>query len=780
MRDIFFRVTTLGCFMAASSVLALGSASAQQAADTAVAESDQGIADIVVTAEKRSTSMQKTAISITAVSGDVLQRSQIRSLTEVKSIVPGMQMGETDGYAQITIRGIGIANFVPGADSAAALNVNDVYVSRPIAQLTGLYDVASLEALRGPQGTLFGRNATAGAINITTKRPTDVWSGNGRVAVGNYNAVNVEAGVGGPIVADLLKVRVAGFIDKHDGYGRNETTGNPVSDKNAWGVRGTLVFTPSDSLIATVIGEYYKQHDNGAALHYQGGAGLVNLPGTSGLPILSIQQGGFVTSDRQNTVTPLDSKFRLRTAAVTGILEWSQGPFGLKSITGYRDQDSYTFTPLDDGSTANGFYVAGEPAHQFSQELQAHYDTDRLHVTAGLYYFKEKDASNPGVSPFKYSVLQAAAANGVFGPAAVGLPAIPASQDYYVDFVQIGGTLYTTAKAAFGQASYEIVDGLTLTAGIRYSHEKRRAALNNGFSLTNPWTPQTQQPAVSYRDSTSFESTTPKLGIQYQITPRTMLYATYSKGFKSGGYDITAIAPAFKPEKLTDYEAGIKTMMLDNTLRLNLGGFYYDYTNLQVAQVIGASVFTTNAATARVYGGEAEITYQPTSAFTLDFAASYLNAQYREYCGPSTVQTGFQTPAGRCSPVGGGLPAPGVIDFTGRRLNNAPKFSGHTAATYVIDMPKGSLSLRGELEFTSRIYFTPDNIAEISQAGYVKQNAFVTYDSNAGWHATAFVRNLSNKDSWTSGQVSTPLLGSPIHGAVAPPRTFGLEVGYKF
>jgi len=756
---------------ASVSALTIGTACAQQGApETASVDTSNQLQDIVVTAEKRSTSLQKTAISITAVSGDTLQRAQIRSLTEVKSIIPGMQMGETDGYAQITIRGIGIANFVPGADSAAALNVNEVYISRPIAQLTGLYDVASLEALRGPQGTLFGRNATAGAINITTKRPTGTWSGNGRVTVGNYNAVNVEGGIGGPIAGDMLKLRVAGFIDKHDGYGRNETTGNPVSDKNAWGVRGTLVFTPTNNLTATIIGEYYKQRDNGAALHYQGAAGLVNLPGTTGLPILSIQQGGFVTTDRQNTVTPLDSKFRLRTTAVTGILDWSQGPFGLKSITAYRDQDSYTFTPLDDGSTANGFYVAGEPAHQFSQELQAHYNTDRLHVTAGLYYFKEKDASSPGVSPFKYSALQ------LF----FGTPAIPADQDYYVDFVQIGGTLRTTAKAAFGQLSYEVVDGLTLTAGIRYSHEKKSAALNNSFSLTNPYTSQTPQPPVSYRDSTTFESTTPKFGIQYQVTPRTMLYATYSKGFKSGGYDITAIAPAFKPEKLTDYEAGIKTTMLDNTLRLNLGGFYYDYTNLQVAQVIGTSVFTTNAATARVYGGEVEITYQPSSALTFDFAASYLNAKYRNYCGPSTVQTGFQTPAGVCSPTPGALPALGVIDFSGRRLNNAPTFSGHTSATYVVDMPNGSLSLRGELEFTKRVYFTPDNVNEISQAGYVKQNAFVTYDSDANWHVTAFVRNLSNKDTWTSGQVSTPILGSPIHGAVAPPRTFGLEVGYKF
>jgi iron complex outermembrane receptor protein len=771
----------LVCVMAASSTIAITAANAQAAADLpppaedAASAGGVGLGEIVVTAEKRATNLQKTPVSITALSGDMLQKSQIRNLTEVKGLVPGMQMGETDGYAQITIRGIGIANFVPGADSAVALNLNDVYVSRPIAQLTGLYDLSSLEVLRGPQGTLFGRNATAGAINMTTTRPTDTWSGYGRVTIGNYAAVNVEGAIGGPIAGDMLTFRVAGFIDKHNGYGRNLTTGNPVGDKDARGIRGTLVFQPTPNLKATIIGEYYKQSDHGAALHYLGAAGLIPLPGTTGQPILSVQQGGFVTTNRQNTVTALDSKFRLRTTAVTGILEWSQGPFGLKSITGYRDQNSRTFTPLDDGSTANGFYLAGEPAHQFSEELQAHYDTSRLHATAGLYYFKEKDASIPGVSPFKYSALQ-----NFFGPI-FGIPPIPASQDYYVDFVEIGGTLRTTAKAAFGQVSYEVLDGLTLTAGIRYSHEKKSAALNNSFSLTDPWTFQTPPPPVSYRDSTTFSSTTPKFGIQYQVTPKTLLYASYSKGFKSGGYDVTAIAPPFKPEKLTAYEGGVKTTLLDNRLRFNLGGFYYDYTNLQVAQVIGAQVFTTNAATARVYGGEAEITFAPTQAFQLDLAASYLHSRYQKYCGPSSVQTGFQLPAdSACARLLGGPTPVGVVDFSGNKLNNAPDFSGHAAATYTLEMPHGSLALRGELEFTTRIYFTPDNADMISQSGYLKQNAFVTYTSNGGWHVTGFVRNLSNKDTWTSGQVSTPILGSPVHGAVAPPRTFGVEVGYKF
>jgi iron complex outermembrane receptor protein len=725
------------------------SAPTSPAADIASPTQEPGIADIVVTAEKRATNLQKTPVSITAISGQALQNAQIRGLEQVKAIVPGMQMGETDGYAQITIRGIGIATFVPGADSAVALNQNEVYVSRPIAQLTGLYDVSSLEVLRGPQGTLFGRNATAGAVNISTTRPTDTWTGYGRVSIGNYAAVNAEAAVGGPIIGDSLLFRIAGFVDKHDGYGRNLVTGNPVSDRDARGIRGTLVVRATPRLKATLIGEYYKEADNGAAVHYQGSTGLSGLPGTSGLPILALQDGGFVTSNRQDTATPMDSKFRLRTTAVTGIVEWSLGRFGLKSISGYRDQNSLTLTPLGDGSKDNAFFLAGEPARQFSEELQAHYDSSRFHATGGLYYFHERDEARPDVVPFLRSVIDRA-----FGIPFTG-------SDDYVSFLQLTGTLRTTSKAVFGQASYELLDGLTLTGGIRYSAERKSAALNNRVSVSDPY--PTPEPAVNFEDTKTFHSTTPKVGLQYQLSPRTLAYVSYSKGFKSGGFDVTTPSPPFQPEKLTDYEGGVKTTFLDNRLRINLAGFYYDYSNLQVLQIVGAQPITTNAATARIYGGEAEITALPSAALQLDFSASYLHARYREYSGPSAVQSG--------------LPE---VDFGGRTLNNAPNFSGHSAATYTWSLPRGSLKFRTEIEFTTRSYFTPDNIDMLSQAGYVKGNLFLTYESKDRWSVTAFVRNISNKDTWVSGQVSTPILGSPAHGAVAAPRTFGGEIRYEF
>jgi iron complex outermembrane recepter protein len=712
-----------------------------------------GLGDIVVTAQKRATSLQKTPIAITAVEGDTLQKAQIHTLTEVKNLVPAMQMGDNSGYAQITIRGIGISAFVPGAESAVALNVNEAYVSRPIAQLTGLYDVSSLEALRGPQGTLFGRNATAGAINITTTRPTDTWSGYGRVTVGNYAAVNAEGAVGGPIISDTLLFRIAGFIDKHDGYGRNLVTGNPVDDMDSRGVRGTLLFKPTSSIKATIIADYFKESDHNAALHYFGATGLTGLPGATGIAPTFITQGGYAPTNIQDMAAGTDSKFRLRTSSVTGILEWASGPFGLKSITAYRDQNSLSLTPLDGGSTNNAFYLSGEPAHQFSEELQAHYDTRRLHLTGGLYYFHEFDSSSPGVAAFKYSVL-----SGAFG-----LPPIPASQDYFVNFVQIGGRIRTTAKAVFGEASYEILDGLTLTGGLRYSNEKKTDQPQNAISLTQPFFFGIPQPPINYTLSKTFNSTTPKLGIQYQLTPKTLVYATYAKGFKSGGFDITTAAPAFAPEKLTDIEGGIKTTLFDNKLRLALSGFHYDYSNLQVLQVIGTQEITTNAGSAKIYGGELEATALLTPSLQINGAASWLHARYSHYIGPSAAQPLFAS-----------------FDFAGKRLNNAPDFSGNIGATYTWELTKGSLALRGTAEYTTKFYFSPDNIDILGQNGFVKGDAFLTYTSVANWHVTGFVRNISNINTKVSGVVNSPLIGSPARGGVSPPRTFGVEVGYKF
>ncbi|HJQ16457.1 MAG TPA: TonB-dependent receptor [Allosphingosinicella sp.] len=710
--------------------------------------------EIVVTAQKRSTNLQKTPISVTALNGEDLRKSQINLLPDIAQRVPNFKMGDFGGYTQITVRGIGISNFTPTAESAVATNANEVYISRTLAIGGGLYDVSAIEVLRGPQGTLYGRNATAGAVNITTTRPTNDLSGFVRATYGNYDDIRVEGAVGGGIVKDKILARVAGFREKRDGYGKNIITGNDIDDKDAYGVRGTLVLTPTSNLKATLIGEYYHDKNNGGAIHYLGAAGLTGIPGALGSPPFFIVLGGVTPSNPYDIANAIDPEFRLRTSSAIGIVEWSQGPFSLKSITGYRDQNADAAQDISAGQFLGGVSINGEEAHQFSQELQAHYDTSRVHLTGGLFYFKEHDDYTPATVYVSNLYLNF-----------IGVPApVPG----FTRLADIGGLLKTTAKAAFAEGTVNVTDKLSFTAGIRYSHERKHLFQRNAISFTEPFTGDiTPPPAVSIPPKT-FNATTPKLGIQYQATPDTLLYATFTKGFKSGGFDPGTdpafVALGFQPEKVTDYEAGIKTMLLDRRLRINLSGFYYDYTDLQVQQTRGFNtIVTTNAASARLYGAELEVSALVTQELMLEGNASWLHARYRKYQGSDSA-----------------LPFAPVVVFDGNRLNNAPDFRAYLSASYRFDLPSGNVVLKAEGEYSTKYYFSPLNIRLMSQPAYAKANAYLTYTNNAGWSVSGFIRNITDKATVVAAQVISPLFGSPAVGAYAPPRTYGVALGYNF
>ena len=711
------------------------------------------VAEVVVTAEKRSTSLQRTPIAMTALTGKTLATEQVRTLSDIVSLVPSFEMGESDGYQQITIRGIGVTDFQPGSDGTASVNVDEVNVSRPIAQATSLFDVSQLEVLRGPQGTLYGRNASAGSVNISTTMPTDTYSGYGKVIVGNYNDIDVEGAVGGPVLGDKLLVRIAGFSESRGGYGQNITTGNPVDDRVASGVRGTLVFKPTSDVKATVIVEHYTENDHDASLHLFGETGLSGLPGALGLPPQYVLFGGHAASNPWDVATGSDPKFRLTTTAVTGILERNSGPFTVKSITGYRDQSSYTFTPLDGGSTNNFIFVAGEPANQISEELQAHYDTSRFHGTAGLYYFDEHDDYSPATVIASGELL-----NFFF-------PMTPARNPTELfRFAEIGGLFETRSEAVFAQGTYDVGAGVSLTAGIRYSDEHKTLLQRYATAFDEPYAGSNPPPGIE-QPALNFTSTTPKFGIQYQVDPRTMLYASYSQGFKAGGFDPGSYpASIFLPEHITDYEGGIKSTWLDGRLRTNVDAFYYDYTNLQVQQIVGLAIVTDNAATAAVYGLEAEFSARPTEALSFDGSFSWLHARYGTYFGADPA-----------------LPfATSNSNYSGKALDNAPDFTLTLAGQYKWNVPEGVLVLRAEGNYSSKFYFAPDNFAVLSQSAFAKGNAFLTYTNDKGWYVSAFVRNIANTFTKTSASVNSPLDGNTVQGAVAPPRTFGMELGYRF
>lgn len=758
-------VTAVGGLFAVQPAAAQTSPNSPDATPPATAQNPEGLQEIIVTAEKRSTNLQRTPISVTAVTGEAIRDRQIRDLRDVQTIVPNFKFGDAEGNADISIRGVGSSVFKPGAEAEVAVNENEVYVSRPVAQQTGLFDVSSLEVLRGPQGTLYGRNASAGAVNITTARPTDQLSGYFDATVGNYGQIRFEGAAGGGLDKDgKLLVRIAGFRDYHDGYGHNVITGTGVEDRNAYGVRATVVFKPTEKLQGTLIAEYYHQQDHSGQFHYFGPGGLQGVAGSTGLQPLFITAGGFAPANVRDIAYPFDLTFGLRTIALTGIVDWkSDGPFSVKLVSGYRHQRApYTFS-VDGGSTANVYEFSDEPAWQFSQEVQLHYDADRLHITAGGYYFHEEDTVSPQFFVASNFFVQY---NFHFDP---GAPLIR--------FLTQDAFLKTDAYAGFGQATYNLTSSFSLTAGIRYSTETKNDT--NGFGVQFvPYPSNASKPPLVALPAATFSAWTPKFGAQYQLDPRTMLYASFTKGFKSGGFDVGTANPLpFQPEKLSSYEAGIKTTTPDRRVRANITGFYYDYSNLQVQQVIGLAIQTANAATARVYGLEGEFSFLLSDAFQIDASGSWTHARYRNYCGADPARTLIVTPP-NCA-VNGVVP-PNTADFSGNALSNAPDWRANISAQYAYPVGPNHLIFRGELEYSSRFYFASNNFNFLSQSPYAKLDLSLTYKTNKNWLFRVYVKNLTDKTTKTSALVLSDVLGNPITGSLSPPRIFGGQVSFNF
>jgi iron complex outermembrane recepter protein len=758
-------ILCVGVWLSGATGVAL--AQSPSAAGTGSAQEAGQLQEILVTAEKRSTNLQSTPIAVTALSADTLEQNQVRDLKDIQSLVPNFKMGDAQGIAQITIRGIGSSTFLPGYEGAVAVNENEVYISRSIAQQAGLFDVSSIEVLRGPQGTLFGRNATAGAVNIATAQPTAQLSGYLRQSVGNYGESRTDAAIGGPIEDDKLMVRIAAFRETHEGYGTNIVTGTGIDDKDDYGVRGTLLYKPVDTLSATLIAEYFNENDHSGAFHYFGAAGLTGIPGALGAPPLFVIQGGYAPTNVRDVANQIDPEFALRTEAVTGILQWTNGgAVSVKSITGYRTQKANFTYEYDGGFPASIYEIAGEPAHQVSEEVQVHYDTSNLHLTGGLYYFHEDDSLDPGqviVSTFDADFFFK----------------VPFTQAGFVTAGNQVADLSTNAAAAFAQGTYRLTQDLSITAGVRYSVERKHAIEQFGIDFSFPSYPGPNPlPAPVDLHPATFYSVTPKFGIQYQWDPETLLYASYSQGFKSGGFDVAIADPKpYQPEHLTDYEMGIKTTFFSR-LRANVSAFYYDYTDLQVQQVVDLAVQTGNAATARDYGLEAELGYLVTAAFRIDLSAAWTHARYGRYCGADPALPNAVTPTS-CPLVGGSLP-PNEANFSGKSLDNAPDYQATLAPQYTWSLPVGSLVARGEAEYSSRFYFAPGNEALLSQGAYVKGNLFATYRPDEAWEVTGYVRNVANATTRTSALVASVLAFNPVLGSLTPPRLFGITVQYRF
>jgi iron complex outermembrane recepter protein len=740
-----------------------GAAAAQQASDDAVVDTTS---EIIVTAQKRSESVQKIPLAVSAIGGDTLQQRGASGLAALGQVVPGLNVSEQIGQARLTLRGIGVDNISTGAESSVAFNQDGIFYSRSAAALASFYDVERVEVLRGPQGTLYGRNATGGSVNIITNRPTDTLHGALNLTGGNHETINGDGFLSGPL-SDTVAARLSFQVQHHDGYGKNLVTGTDIDTKDSQAIRGQLQFKPDDRLTILVAGDYYRARDRSNTYHYFGAGGFLpgGAPDTPRAldPLLGL--GGFAPASARDIASAQDPKARADFYGARADINYeASDTVTIRSLSAYRYSKYVVNSDINPLAVDLFPVTVSEKSDQFTQEFQLNVENDRNKFVSGIFYLHEKiDGSL--AAPFN---LQA-----------FGSP-VP----FFVQGFFAGGSMKTEAAAVYAQDTYSVTDALRITLGGRYSWEKKSIDDQSEFDFARPYSPANPPLAAHHIDDKTFKSFTPKIGIDFDLAPRTLVYASFSKGFKSGTYNLGSGGPPLKPEKVDAYEAGLKTTLANGLVRANVAGFYYNYKDLQVGKVQGQLVVLENAATARIYGLEGEFVAKPTPDLSLSVNASWLHARFRRYvtadqARPDGDGVTFVNATG--DQVLGGTPGvTPAFDLSGNALPQSPNYTINLAAEYVAHLSSGTLTFRGESNWSDRVYFSPFNRAEVSQSAYSLQNAFVTYDDGETWRASLFIKNIANKTVKSAGQVATALLGSPIVGFVQAPRTFGATVGYRF
>jgi iron complex outermembrane receptor protein len=724
--------------------------------------------EIVVTAQKRAENIQDTPIAISAITGESIEKFNIDDIGSIAAANPSLVYSEAGGEAQLYIRGIGSNIFSVGVDQSVATHLDGVYAGRANMGLTQFLDIDRVEILRGPQGTLYGRNATGGAINIISRAPTDEFEGYVSGLIGSFERVDVRGALSGPLT-DNLSARVAVRRLKDDGYTDDlDPRGtNKIDDNDLTAVRGSLRWK-SDAFTATLIAEH-SEFENG---------------NTSVFPIdstgLAESLGATPNKDIRKTRNNTPSFHNWNTSGVTGNFDWSLSDSTNLNLTlGYRDWDS-DFLFNTDGTeieiTRSSFIYSSE---QLSAELRLSGETGWGRWLVGAYWFDEDKFGGLGL------------VRAGFTP-----PAILAPRSF---IFRADGT--GEATALFGQVDFKLADQWTLSAGLRYSDEKKGDLLrqstllpdNEQLGLFTPNTIPDATAATTRNVSRSWDAWTPRIGLEYRPTDDRLFYLTYSEGFKSGGFnDLSVVNPPFNPEFIDSFELGAKTEWLNGRLRANASAFYYDYTDLQVSVFASlgniTTTFTTNAAEATVKGLELDLIAKPIDALDIRASLAFLDATYDN----------FVTPYGTCTAVNAALDSrcvgriglPRLIDAAGNRLNNAPEFKGSLSVGYTIDLAAGGqVSLLGAAHHQGRVFFLPANTTVMSQASYTLVDARIGYESEAGnWSVGAVLKNLTDEEyfhnivqftSTSDARKDVFAIGNAL-GYPAPGRQWGLEFTYRF
>jgi iron complex outermembrane receptor protein len=739
------RKTGQPCALVASAMVLVASvataAQAQEApadrpVETSTTPSDQApatIGDIVVTAQRRAERLQRVPIAVSALGSQAIEAMAITDLSNLRGMIPSVSITGFVGVNAsnlVAIRGVNGQPIGIGASQATAIYLDGVYLARPDGAFFGLDDVERIEVLRGPQGTLYGRNATAGAVNIITRKPDETLRGSVGVSYGNFNAVQAKGSISGPIGGGFY-AGFSGSYETRDGYYINTVTGHRVGEKDAFTVRGKLRYANDDESFELVISPDYTRNRS----HEFAKGVLDPLSTVLGGTYIGMGDPGTLASNIEN-----DTRFSLDSyGGGLSIVYQASDAITLTAISGYRNLK--VDTSYDgDGSAQPIFRTYSQNrSKSFNQELRFLYQGDKLKVTAGGNFFHE-DATyffvgNPPGDPFTYRS-----------------PFSTSDLDAY---------------GLFSQVEYEIVDRLTLVGGLRFNYEKRDFSVDYTRALPIAGT----FGAGKVKDSEWI----PAVGLNFQANPDVLLYGKVSKGYQSPGFNPgpgrTAGLNTFGAETLIAYELGAKTQFLDRHLTLNGALFYYDYKGIQVRSLLNfGEIRISNAANATIKGGEIEIVMRPNAELTFSGHATYSKATYGPgFC--EVISPGNLQAANR-------LCAPGLVDRTGNTLNNAPRWTAGANLNWAKPLTdRLTLNFNTSLSFESKVYFTTANEIGASNKGWERLDARLGLELGNGLEFYVFGKNLTD---YRYIAEAIRLNNSVSYAFLNDPRTYGVGARFKF
>ncbi|MEE2922289.1 MAG: TonB-dependent receptor [Pseudomonadota bacterium] len=702
------------------------------------ASSPKRLQSVTVTARKTSEDIQDVPLSVSAFDAEALEAYGFTDSLDIDDQVPNLEIKTFGGNPNIFIRGVGNNDFNATTVSPVSIYSDDVVQGLTGGQLMQMFDLERVEVLRGPQGTLFGRNTTGGAINFYSRKPGQSQEGYFRVGVGNYNLIELE-GAGTIVFSDKLATRVAGKMTKDDGYLRNLFNGERANATDLAAARMVTRYEPNDNL--EMLWNVHMGRDRSD--YYQGKpVGAINDADVLGYSDPRPDDPWVIN------VNETDNRHHADTWGTNLRFIQQFGDFEFKSITAYESVETDYLGDIDQSPNDLDELRFQQDGEQISQEFNLSYEggADWSWI-AGLFYLEED---------FHYNT-----SGSLFG--AIPAAALPLDAESQRD---------TTTYAVFGEATYRFTDKFSVTGGLRYTVEEKEATLDSllVFGTGTPPNGATIPLIPETMVSDEWDAWSGRVLAKYEFTPDSMVYGSVSRGFRSGGFNLGAFfdpneLTTVDPEFLTSYELGLKTTVLDGRLRANMAVFMYDYTDLQVFTFTQGSstanpivIALENAANADVSGFEGEFTALPLDDMMLTLGVGYLDATYKDYL----------------SNIAG--------DLSGNRLPGAPEWNINFAGQYDIHLPDNFvLTPRVEYVFVDQRYYDPNELEAISSRGsHDLFNARLTFrPTDANWQISLWGKNLADEDYIVDAGDLTATFGF-IPTYYGERRRFGIEAKVEF